>query len=525
MRDQPALALLLLILVTSQSEKDVREFRCVDANVTMDRTFCPETISMSKVNDETCDCCDGSDERSCLNLTEIFQDASVTYSFHCNELIYRTDFHDDVVFGRPNCSGERHTNRTEISMRPLDGVLLRPSILGGTTRSISFWTIFPFQDDVSIFEIFTAVGGTLSKMSSHVSVKRNRVGFLRSNQDFVDLGLDISTLSREWYHLRIVTSLSSTRLYLNDELIHVSQEIQRDAVGTIGSFPSSHNRNNNIASWPSPVRKIEITESRIIKRRSFRLLDHVFVINLPFSVDRYRDMQRVLEENELVSISSRFAAIPGFSIRKSPPLFKLASRLIRLGADGGADGSFDGKGASGKTEPIGRPPKSGSRDEILWWNTVGCFVSHTELWRRLAEKPEGRYLILEDDAKLGKGWRERLVTIFESDLIPDKNWDILYLMNFGLKIDSYPPWRGREVNDHIVKLGPAKDNAKNLRTIAYIVRGGPRMLRMIKSVRCHVRASELHSYGIFHFACIASHTNNTHTLRSNTGSFHWGSES
>ena len=112
------------------------------------------------------------------------------------------------------------------------------------------------------------------------------------------------------------------------------------------------------------------------------------------------------------------------SIRKSPPLFKLVSRLIRIGADGGPDGSFEGKGAPGKTVPIGRPPKVGSRDEVMWWSTVGCFASHAELWRRLAERPEGRYLILEDDATLRKGWRQRLTTIFESDLIPDKNWDI-----------------------------------------------------------------------------------------------------
>ena len=90
-------------------------------------------------------------------------------------------------------------------------------------------------DTTSKLDTFTAVGGTASKLSSHVSVKRNRVGFLRSNLEFVDLGLDISTLSRGWYHVRVLTSSSSTSLYLNDELISTSQEIQRDAVGTIGS--------------------------------------------------------------------------------------------------------------------------------------------------------------------------------------------------------------------------------------------------------------------------------------------------
>ena len=167
-------------------------------------------------------------------------------------------------------------------MQPQDGVLLRPTILGGTNRSISFWTRFPF-DTTSKLDTFTAVGGTASKLSSHVSVKRNRVGFLRSNLEFVDLGLDISTLSRGWYHVRVLTSSSSTSLYLNDELISTSQEIQRDAVGTIGS------KNKMIASWPSPMRHVKITRSNSNNTRihSDLLLDHVFVINLLESTDRY----------------------------------------------------------------------------------------------------------------------------------------------------------------------------------------------------------------------------------------------
>lgn len=147
----------------------------------------------------------------------------------------------------------------------------------------------------------------------------------------------------------------------------------------------------------------------------------------------------------------------------------------------GSDGTFEGKGGSG-TRPVGRPPISGSPFEVTWWKTLGCFASHTLLWRRLASRPEGRYLILEDDASLREGFQKRLETIFYNNLIPD-DWDILYLFNFGLNRNTWPPWRGHLINDHIVKLGPAKDNAKNLGTIAYLVRGGSRMLRMISAVR------------------------------------------
>ena len=82
-------------------------------------------------------------------------------------------------------------------------------------------------------------------------------------------------------HIFVLTSL-----YLNDELISTSQEIQRDAVGTIGS------KNKMIASWPSPMRHVKITSNTNAKIHS-DLLDHVFVINLPDSTDRYVGMQRV----------------------------------------------------------------------------------------------------------------------------------------------------------------------------------------------------------------------------------------
>ena len=499
MRLLVVVVVVVIVVLAIDDDHDVcdeKQFTCLDADTDRIERYCPKTVPMSSVDDGVCDCCDASDEKSCENVSSIFskRDVGTFDSYFCNRLVYREKgwFSDDVVFGRPRCSRENERD-VEISMDSVNsGIILRPALFWreeeDESRNISFWTKFPFKDPYSEQMIYTAVGGSISSLketsivhSSHVSAKQNRIGFFHPNHGFVDLGLDISTLSKGWYHLSIVTSLSSTTLYLNGKIVYVSSVIQRDAVGTIGSpYRRLGNTSTTAASWPSPMRYVRIQSKN---QNQYPLLDHVFIINLLSSTERYQDMQRVLEEHELDSISSRFVAIPGMSIPKSPSLLKLVSELVHIGADGGKDGSFGGKGASGKTRPIGRPPKSGSPGEVFWWNTLACFASHALLWRRLADRPEGRYLIMEDDATLRKGWRERLVKIFQSNLIPDENWDILYLMNFGLKVSSWPPWRGHVVNDYVVSLGPAKDNARNLGTIAYIVRGGPRMLRMLKSVR------------------------------------------
>lgn len=65
------------------------------------------------------------------------------------------------------------------------------------------------------------------------------------------------------------------------------------------------------------------------------LIDHVFVINLHSNTERYRDTMSLLKKHNLYEISSRFDAVPGFTAKKSPPLFKLISELVHIGANGG----------------------------------------------------------------------------------------------------------------------------------------------------------------------------------------------
>jgi len=64
------------------------------------------------------------------------------------------------------------------------------------------------------------------------------------------------------------------------------------------------------------------------------------------------------------------------------------------------------------------------------WNkaTMGCSLSHLELWYRLANEPDenARYLIFEDDTRLSPGWRETVDEAFSRGDVP-ADWDVLYL--------------------------------------------------------------------------------------------------
>jgi len=60
--------------------------------------------------------------------------------------------------------------------------------------------------------------------------------------------------------------------------------------------------------------------------------------------------------------------------------------------------------------------------------TMGCALSHLELWFKLSreEKDSAAYLILEDDAVLSPGWKEKVITALAEKHIPD-DWDVLYV--------------------------------------------------------------------------------------------------
>jgi GR25 family glycosyltransferase involved in LPS biosynthesis len=59
---------------------------------------------------------------------------------------------------------------------------------------------------------------------------------------------------------------------------------------------------------------------------------------------------------------------------------------------------------------------------------MGCALSHLALWMQLATEKEDihNYLIMEDDARLEPGWRERWEKIYKHNCMPD-DWDVVYL--------------------------------------------------------------------------------------------------
>jgi GR25 family glycosyltransferase involved in LPS biosynthesis len=74
------------------------------------------------------------------------------------------------------------------------------------------------------------------------------------------------------------------------------------------------------------------------------------------------------------------------------------------------------------------------------WNkaTMGCSLSHLELWYRLANEPgeKATYLIFEDDTKLTAGWRDIVEQAFTSGQLP-QDWDVIYLGGILPKNEQY----------------------------------------------------------------------------------------
>ena len=59
---------------------------------------------------------------------------------------------------------------------------------------------------------------------------------------------------------------------------------------------------------------------------------------------------------------------------------------------------------------------------------MGCALSHLSLWMQLANEKEevNSYLILEDDARLNREWKDRWEKIYKHECMPG-DWDVVYL--------------------------------------------------------------------------------------------------
>jgi GR25 family glycosyltransferase involved in LPS biosynthesis len=146
-------------------------------------------------------------------------------------------------------------------------------------------------------------------------------------------------------------------------------------------------------------------------------IDDCFVINLDKRKDR---MEKLFTNNpELKDRVQRLSAVHGLSLQLTPAI----ARLFKP-------------------------------HDFFWKKAVlGCALSHLTLWWQLAnERPEIQsYLILEDDAKLQKGWEEKWNAA--APYIPE-DYDVVYLGGI------LPPNRHgfelvkEKVNDHVSRVAP-----------------------------------------------------------------------
>jgi GR25 family glycosyltransferase involved in LPS biosynthesis len=131
------------------------------------------------------------------------------------------------------------------------------------------------------------------------------------------------------------------------------------------------------------------------------------------------------------------------------------------------------KGVNGKqlkmeelpTLGIGKPIwKTRSRpNETHNHGTIGCFLSHRELYKFILENrkgsPDDAYLILEDDIMIPATFLDDLYIRMKD--VP-QNWDILYMSKM-LPV-------GKEIAPGLLKLEPNTHCVKNIGTWAFLIR-------------------------------------------------------
>lgn len=128
--------------------------------------------------------------------------------------------------------------------------------------------------------------------------------------------------------------------------------------------------------------------------------------------------------------------------------------------------------------------------DFKWKKSVmGCALSHLEVWMKLANERPGinSYLILEDDARLQPGWRDKWEKIQAHDCMP-ADWDVMYLggilppnkEGFSSVIEPVNKYVGR-IKEH--QLFGQRSRYMHFCAYAYVLsrRGAEKILEVLKA--------------------------------------------
>ncbi|KAF0037660.1 hypothetical protein F2P81_010534 [Scophthalmus maximus] len=135
--------------------------------------------------------------------------------------------------------------------------------------------------------------------------------------------------------------------------------------------------------------------------------DEVFMINLVRRADRRERMLRTLYEQELSC--KVVAAVDGKALNKSD----VESMGIKM--------------LPGYKDPYhGRPLTKGE---------LGCFLSHYNIWKEIADRGLQTSLVIEDDLRFEVFFKHRLQTLLQEVTTHKLDWDLIYIGRKRMQVD------------------------------------------------------------------------------------------
>lgn len=161
--------------------------------------------------------------------------------------------------------------------------------------------------------------------------------------------------------------------------------------------------------------------------------DKVYVINMKKDIDRMKELNKQAKDAKLNIV--RFEAVNGRKL----DLSKLKkNNIVKI-----KDYSFPNHNKNGRNSLMG---------------SIGCALSHQNIWKKLANSKDSNYLIIEDDVIIPKNF----LNLFDISTSQIKgNWDIIFCG--GSRV------YGKKVNKNIIKGVFNGNSWKNCGLFGYVI--------------------------------------------------------